>query len=200
MARRKLHDPYFHRAKAEGYAARSAYKLQQIQESKRLLRPGMRILDLGCSPGSWLQVASDIVGSQGRVVGLDLKPVKLALPPTVSTFEGDIFETPAATLTDAAGGLFHAVLSDMAPNTIGHGDAERSDEICRCVLDLLPKLLMPTGALVMKVLEGTPFPALLKDTRRMFSIVKPLKPKASRDVSSEIFIIAQGYRPAPSHS
>ena len=193
MARRQIHDTYFHRAKAEGYAARSAYKLQQIQESKRLLRQGMRILDLGCAPGSWLQVAADIVGPSGRVVGLDLKPVKLALPPQVTTIEGDIFDTPSRVLADAAGGRFHAILSDMAPNTSGHGDAERSDELCRRILELLPDLLAPTGALVMKVLEGAPFPNLLKDTRTLFTKVKPLKPKASRDVSTEIFIIAQGY-------
>lgn len=197
MARRQLHDPYFRRAKAEGYAARSAYKLQEIQDSKRLLRPGLRVLDLGCCPGSWLQVASAIVGPKGRVIGLDLNPVKLALPPTVTTLEGDIFQTPAGTLTDAAGGLFHVVLSDMAPATIGHGDAERSDELCRRILDLLPDLLAPTGSLVMKVLEGGPFPQLLRDTRRLFTTVKPLKPKASRDVSTEIFIIAQGYAPPP---
>jgi 23S rRNA (uridine2552-2'-O)-methyltransferase len=193
MARRQIHDAYFHRAKAEGYAARSAYKLQQIQESKRLLRPGMRILDLGCAPGSWLQVAAEILGPQGRLIGLDLKPVKLALPPTVTTFEGDVFATPPEALTGPAGGLFHAVLSDMAPNTSGHGDAERSDDLCRRILALLPDLLMPTGTLVMKVLEGAPFPQLLKDTRAIFSAVKAFKPKASRDVSSEIFVIGQGY-------
>ncbi len=193
MARRQIHDSYFRRAKTEGYAARSAYKLQQIQESKRLLRPGMRILDLGCAPGSWLQVAAEIVGPQGRVIGLDLKPVKLALPPIVTTLEGDIFDTDSRVLTGAAGGLFHAVLSDMAPNTSGHGDAERSDELCRRILDLLPELLAPTGHLVMKVLEGGPFPQLLKDTKARFTNVKPLKPKASRDVSTEIFIIAQGF-------
>jgi 23S rRNA (uridine2552-2'-O)-methyltransferase len=153
----------------------------------------MRILDLGCAPGSWLQVAADLVGPQGRVVGLDLKPVKLALPPTVTTFEGDIFATPPEALTGPAGGLFHAVLSDMAPNTSGHGDAERSDELCRRILDLLPDLLMPTGSLVMKVLEGSPFPQLLKDSRAIFSAVKAYKPKASRDVSAEIFVIGQGY-------
>lgn len=193
MARRQIHDTYFHQAKAEGYAARSAYKLQQIQDAKRLLRPGMRVLDLGCSPGSWLQVASEIVGPKGRVIGLDLKPVKLALPAWVTTLEGDFFRTDPRTLTEPGGGLFHVVLSDMAPNTIGHGDAERSDELCRRILEVLPGLLMPTGSLAMKVLEGGPFPQLLRDVKRMFAQAKPYKPKASRDVSVEIFVIASGY-------
>lgn len=193
MARRQIHDTYFHQAKAEGYAARSAYKLQQIQDAKRLLRPGMRVLDLGCSPGSWLQVASEIVGPNGRVVGLDLKPVKLALPKWVTTLEGDIFRTDPRTLTEPAGGLFDVVLSDMAPNTIGHGDAERSDELCRRILEVLPGLLKPTGSLAMKVLEGGPFPQLLRDVKGMFAQAKPYKPKASRDVSVEIFVIASGY-------
>jgi len=193
MARRQIQDTYFHKAKAEGYAARSAYKLLQLQESKRLVRPGMRILDLGCAPGSWLQVAAELVGPKGRVIGLDLEPVKLALPPTVTTFEGDVFTTDPAMLTTSAGGLFQLVLSDMAPNTSGHGDAERSDELCRRILAVLPNLMAPSGDLVMKVLEGGPFPHLLKDTRTLFTTAKPFKPKASRDISTEIYIFAQGY-------
>jgi len=196
MARRQIQDTYFHKAKAEGYAARSAYKLLQINESKRLIRPGMRILDLGCAPGSWMQVAAELTGPKGRVVGLDLKPVKLALPPSVTAFEGDVFTFDPTALTAPAGGLFHVVLSDMAPNTSGHGDAERSDELCRRILDLLPELLAPTGTLIMKVLEGGPFPQLLKDVRARFASAKPHKPKASRDVSTEIYVIATGYTPA----
>ena len=195
MARRQIQDTYFHKAKAEGYAARSAYKLLQINESKRLIRQGMRVLDLGCAPGSWLQVTAGIVGPKGRVIGLDLKPVKLALPPHVTTLEGDICTFDPNLLTGPAGGLFHIVLSDMAPNTSGHGDAERSDELSRRILELLPNLLAPTGTLIVKVLEGAPFPALLRDIKQQFAQAKPFKPKASRDVSTEIYVIATGYTP-----
>jgi 23S rRNA (uridine2552-2'-O)-methyltransferase len=113
----------------------------------------------------------------------------------VTTLEGDICTFDPALLTGPAGGLFHLVLSDMAPNTSGHGDAERSDELSRRILELLPSLLAPTGTLVIKVLEGAPFPALLKDIKGMFAGAKPFKPKASRDISTEIYVIAQGYTP-----
>src|SRR5438046_1332825 len=112
MARRQLHDQYFKKAKAEGYLARSAYKLQEINERKRLLRPGSRVLDLGCPPGAWLQVASEIVGPGGRIVGIDLQEVRHAIGPKVTTIVGDIYKTAPATLTEAGGGPFDAVLSD----------------------------------------------------------------------------------------
>ncbi|HEX8875664.1 MAG TPA: RlmE family RNA methyltransferase [Phycisphaerales bacterium] len=199
--RRILHDEFFKKAKAEGYLARSAYKLKEIQERHRILRSGMKVVDLGCAPGSWLQVASEIVGSKGIVIGIDLQEVRPNIAPNVHTIVGDIFKTDAATLlppTDAAAPpRFDAVISDMAPNTTGHGDDALSVRLCRRVLELLPALLAPGGACVMKVLEGGGYPGLLKDCERLFNKAKGLKPKASRDLSREIFIVAEGYR-APS--
>ena len=158
MSRRTLHDEYFRRAKADGYAARSAYKLIQIQESKRLMKRGDRVLDLGCAPGAWLQVAARVVGTSGSVVGLDLKPVSVSAGPNVVALVGDAFEIEPSALTEPAGGAFDCVVSDMAPNTTGHGDSERSVELCRRVLELLPGLLKPTGSLAMKVFEGRAVP------------------------------------------
>ena len=197
MAQRKLHDEFFKRAKAEGYLARSAYKLKEINERKRLFGRGARVLDLGCAPGAWLQVASKIVGQGGRsaVVGIDLKEVRETIAPNVRTVVGDIYKTPAEELTGLGGGLFDAVLSDMAPDTTGHGDHFLSVRLCRRVLAMLPGLLKPGGNLAMKVFEGEEYPELLREAGRLFREAKGFKPKASRDVSSEMYIVAHGYRP-----
>lgn len=208
--RRELHDAYFRKAKAEGYVARSAYKLRQINDRKRLIRPGDRVLDLGCAPGSWLQVASEIVGPAGVVAGLDLKPISPppgGMPHNVRAAEGDIFAASATDLL-AIGGIgtdgdahegYDVVLSDMAPNTAGGGggsaDHFRSVELCRRILALLPGILRPGGNLAMKVFEGEAYPALLRETAAFFAEAKGFKPDASRDVSREIYIVAKGYRP-----
>lgn len=193
---RELHDEFFKRAKAEGYAARSAYKLIEINAKKRLLGSGDRVLDLGCAPGSWLQVASKIVGDRGLVMGIDLQETAIALPPNVRTLVGDIFATPAEMfLSPLGGGMYQCVLSDMAPNTSGHGDDFLSARLCRRVLELLPAVLAPGGNLCMKVLEGTDFPELLKETARLFGSSGATKPRASRDVSREMFITGHGFTP-----
>lgn len=200
MARRVLHDQYFKKAKAEGYLARSAYKLAEIQERKRLIRPGggARVLDLGCAPGAWLQVASQIVGPKGRVVGIDLSATDHSFAANVTTLVGDIYKADARVLLEA-GGLtggdrFDVVLSDMAPNTTGAGDDFLSVRLCRRVLDLLPAILRTGGNLVMKVFEGEEYPALVKETAAHFVEARGFKPKASREVSREMYIVAMGYR------
>jgi 23S rRNA (uridine2552-2'-O)-methyltransferase len=203
MAQRKLHDEFFKKAKAEGYLARSAYKLQEINERKKLFGRGARVLDLGCAPGAWLQIAAEVVGPRGAVVGIDLKEVRESIAPNVRTIVGDIYKTPAAQLTELGGGLFDAVVSDMAPDTTGHGDHFLSVRLCRRVLELLPGLLKPGGNFTMKVFEGEEYPELLRETGRLFREAKGFKPKASRDVSREMYIVAHGYRgdgakPAPS--
>jgi 23S rRNA (uridine2552-2'-O)-methyltransferase len=194
MARRVLHDQFFKKAKAEGYLARSAYKLQEINERKRLFGHGARVLDLGCAPGAWLQIAAEMAGPRGVVVGIDLKEVRDRIGPNVTAIQGDVYKTDPAALLTPAGGMFDAVLSDMAPDTTGHGDHFLSVRLCRRVLDLLPALLKPGGNLTMKVFEGEEYPALLRETAAMFDTAKGFKPKASRDVSSEMYIVAHGYK------
>lgn len=195
---RELHDEFFKRAKADGYAARSAYKLIEINQKRRLMGIGDKVLDLGCAPGSWLQVASRIVGPTGLVLGIDLQPVTIDPLPNVRTAIGDIFESPPEMFLEAAGGSkFQCVLSDMAPNTSGHGDDYLSIRLCRRVLDLLPALLAPGGSMCVKVLEGAEFPELLKECKKLFASSGATKPRASRDVSREIFLAAQGYIPNP---
>lgn len=213
---RKLHDRFFKQAKAEGYAARSAYKLKEIVQRRQLIRRGDRVVDLGCAPGSWTQVAAEIVGPAGCVIGIDLKPVEIPLPPHARTMVADAFTVspdelaalePASPAPPGAPSShlgarapFDVILSDMAPNTEGgaggSADHFRSVELCRRVLDLAERLLRPGGHLTMKVFEGEAYPELLRDTVRLFEECKGLKPEASRDVSREMFIVAKGYRGA----
>lgn len=193
MAQRKLHDRFFLQAKADGYLARSAYKLKEIQERRRLIRPGHRVLDCGCAPGSWLQVGAELVGPGGVVVGVDLKPVEHPMPRQVVTIVGDLGAARAEDLVREAGGRFDVVLSDMAPNTSGHGDDLISARLCRGVLALLPGVLRPGGALAMKIFEGAEYQGVLRETGAMFTTARGFKPKACRDVSRELYIIAEGF-------
>ena len=197
MARRVLHDKYFKQAKIDGYAARSAYKLLGINNRFELIARGDRVLDLGCSPGSWCQVASECVGKDGSVVGIDLNPVGTDLPENCRTIVGDAFGTDTDELLDGAD-LFDVVISDMAPKTSGVGDDLVSAHLCRDVLALLPRVLKPGGNLVMKIFEGAEYADVLGETSRVFRKSKGHKPRATREVSREMFIVAAGFRPRTS--
>jgi 23S rRNA (uridine2552-2'-O)-methyltransferase len=195
---RELHDEYFKRAKAEGFVARSAYKLMEIDDKKRLLPWGGAVLDLGCAPGSWLQVACERVGEGGRVVGIDLQEVTIERRENLVTLVGDIFKTPTEAFLEHAGGgrrRFQTVLSDMAPNTSGHGDDLLSARLCRRVLELLPGLLAQGGSMCMKIFEGSECPDVIRETRAMFAAAGVTKPRASRDVSRETYIYGKGFSP-----
>lgn len=205
---RTLHDEYFKRAKADGYVARSVYKLEEIQEKYRVLRAKDRVVDLGCAPGSWLQLLGKNLDPRrgGAAVGIDLTPVTAPLPEHVRTIVGDIYKTDASVLLAEVGfstgevergAKFDVVLSDMAPSTSGHGDDFLSARLCERVLDLCPALLRPGGNLLMKILEGEPTPDVIRRAKGMFEEAGTTKPRASRDVSREMFIWGKGYRPAP---
>lgn len=196
---REIHDHYFHKAKAEGYLARSAYKLIEIDDRRKIFKRGDRVLDCGCAPGSWLQVAAERVGPKGIVVGIDLQPVTHRFDtPVIITITGDLTETPAATLLAATGDpirKFDVVLSDMAPNTSGDpdGDHHRSVRLAQAVLARCPDLLRPGGNLAIKVFEGEVFRELVAETRGQFDMTKAFKPKACRSESRETYILATGY-------
>ncbi len=205
---RTLHDEYFKRAKAEGYVARSVYKLEEIQEKRRLLRATDRVVDLGCAPGSWLQLLGKNLDPRrgGAAVGIDLTPITTPLPEHVTALVGDIYKTDAAVLLKAAGftdpeiargARFDVVLSDMAPSTSGHGDDFLSARLCDRILDLCPTLLRPGGNLIMKILEGEPTPDVIRRAKGMFAEAGTTKPKASRDISKEMFIWGRGYGVTP---
>lgn len=204
---RELHDHFFRRAKREGYLSRAAYKLMEIDERRKVLRSGNRVLDCGAAPGSWLQVASKLVGRTGYVVGIDLQPIahSFAHPHAadVKTIIADLQEIAADELlallpafNDAQRPRFDVILSDMAPSTTGDRtiDHHHSVRLCNAVLDRCPDLLIEGGHVVLKVLEGEAYPELRERARRMFDAVKGFKPQASRKISTEIYLIGKDYR------
>lgn len=189
---RRVQDTYFRRAKAEGYLARSAYKLIEIDEKFHILGGARRVIDLGCAPGSWLQVTAQRTDPGAQIVGIDLKPVEMGMPNGVKTMLGDVTRLNLDALPIAP--PFDVVLSDMAPNTSGSGDDLVSASLCRDVLAIVPTLLRPGGSLAMKILEGGETPGVVQEARAIFASAKLFKPQSSRDVSRETFIVAQGLR------
>lgn len=191
-SKNKWSDHYTLRARKENYAARSVYKLAEIQKKHRLITPGKAVLDLGCAPGSWLQFAAEQTGPRGRVVGIDLKPVKIALPAHVQIITGDIYELgPEA---GQALGSFDVVLSDMAPATTGHkfSDAVRSFDLCRAALATAEQVLKPGGHFVCKIFQGEDFKPFCDQVKDKFNRMQIFKPQSSRKASREIFIIGLG--------
>jgi len=183
-------DTYFQKAKEAGYRARSAFKLLQIQEKFHILRRGQRVLDLGAAPGSWSQVAGQIVGSSGRVVAVDLQAIDPL--PGVETIQGDMTAADVqAQMLEAAGGTVHVVLSDAAPNSTGIRlrDHVLSVELVRAALAVAQQALQPGGHLVAKVFEGEDLPQLIVDLRQVFEKVKPHYPAATRREGREVFLV-----------
>ncbi len=181
------------KAKAENYPARSVYKLMEIQKRFRVIKKGGRVLDLGCSPGSWLIYAAKTAGASGRAVGIDLKPVETNLPDNAVAHTGDIFEMEP-TLGEAVGNGYDSVLSDMAPATTGRKDVDsaRSFDLCEAALRVACDLLAPGGNFVCKIFQGAEFKQFEKDVKSRFAQHKIFKPESCRKQSKEIYIIGIG--------
>jgi 23S rRNA (uridine2552-2'-O)-methyltransferase len=200
MSRPKLndraarHDPAYLKAKRENYAARAIYKLEEIDRQFKLLRPGARVLDLGCWPGSWMQFAAQRVGDAGVVYGIDLRPVTLAFPANVQHDVADVFSWSPASLGPEV--RFDVVLSDMAPHTTGdrHSDQFRSEALAERALELARQSLRPGGHLVAKVFQGGRFPELLKQWREAFQESKPFHARNTRASSSEQYLVGRGLK------
>jgi 23S rRNA (uridine2552-2'-O)-methyltransferase len=190
MGRKREQDHFGRKAKAEGRPARSVYKLEEIDQRWRLLRPGDHVLDLGCAPGSWMQYTAEKVGSRGSVVGYDLKPIGITLPPHAEARVGDAFTIPEA----AVAGPMDVVLSDMAPSTMGDHktDAIRSAGLAERALDMALLHLKRGGHVVVKVLEGGDVPQLIQRMRKEYGKVELLRPQATRRESTEIFLVGLG--------
>jgi 23S rRNA (uridine2552-2'-O)-methyltransferase len=184
------HDFYFQRARKERFVARSVYKLLEMDERFKLFRPGQRVLDLGCRPGSWLQYAAKQTGGSGTLVGLDREGIALDLP-RCRIVIGDVFEITPETLRGELSG-FDLVLSDMGPDTTGvrHVDQSRSEGLFERALDLAEQLVVPGGHFVGKLFQGPDFPRLLKRCRVAFSEAKSVKPAGSRKDSIEQYVVA----------
>ncbi|MEM7229307.1 MAG: RlmE family RNA methyltransferase [Planctomycetota bacterium] len=196
---RELHDHYFKQAKRDGYLSRAAYKLIEIDDKRGMLKRGMTVLDAGAAPGSWLQVISDRVGPKGTVIGVDLKAIQHQFRhDNVRTFEMDMRAMDVDVILEAIrpAQRFDAIMSDMAPNTTGDRivDHHGSIRLCEALLDLAPTWLKVGGPLVMKVFEGEAYPTLMSRVQASFDRVRGAKPKASRSISNEMYIVATGYR------
>ena len=199
-----VNDPYVKLAQKDGYRARAAYKLKEINETLNLIRPGMVVVDLGSAPGAWSQYTRRCMAPQGAAVGeLDGTVVALDILPMASVegvhfIQGDFREPEVATqLIDyLAGRSVDTVISDMAPNLSGieSADAARMTHLVELAVEFAVDHLSPQGALVVKVFHGSGYSQLVKLFKETFLVVKPIKPKASRSNSSENFIVGIGLK------
>ena len=201
-----LNDPYVKQAQKDGYRARAAYKLKEIDETLGLIKPGMRVVDLGSTPGAWSQYLRRRLSPGGAAVGaLDGVIVALDILPMepiegVQFLQGDFREDAVlAQLSEVVGGRpVDVVVSDMAPNLSGieSSDAARISHLVELAVDFAQAHLKPGGALVVKLFHGSGYSQLVKLFKERFKVVKPIKPKASRDKSSETFLVGIGLKNA----
>lgn len=189
-------DPRTRQAKAAGYAARSVFKLQEIDRRLHLLAAGQRVLDLGAAPGSWSQYAAERVGARGRVLAVDLQPIEQKLGDTVEIVQGDALSLENDVLGRHA--PYDVVLSDMAPSTSGSKvrDQARSFELLMRALDVAAALCRPGGSFVGKVFMGPDFPEAKRAVAVHFASVKTIRPEGTRRESSELFLVGLGRKPA----
>ena len=190
-------DHYSERAKKERYPARSVYKLKEAQKKYGLIRKGDRVLDLGCSPGSWLLYAAELIGNRGEVLGIDQNAVTISLPARVKTFTADILTIDGPWIENATlRNHFNVVLSDMAPATTGNKavDSARSYRLCEAALNIAQMVLVPGGSFFCKIFQGDEFKRFSDSVRSRFKGHKIFKPQSSRKQSKEIFILGMGFR------
>lgn len=197
-----INDPYVKLAQKEGYRARAAYKLKEIDESEKLIKPGQVIVDLGCTPGSWAQytrrklAGADGGGIHGTIIGLDMLPMDPIAD--VQYIQGDFREEEVLVQLEQVlqGRMADLVLSDMAPNLSGipTADAARMENLIDLAIEFSQNHLKPGGALLVKCFKDMGFTQILEKFRTEFKTVKQVKPKASRDKSSEIFLLGRGLK------
>jgi 23S rRNA (uridine2552-2'-O)-methyltransferase len=194
--RRHVTDSYVRQARAAGYRSRAAYKLLEIDQKDRILRPGSKVLDLGAAPGGWSQVAARKVGPGGRVVAIDM--LEIAPISGVAVLRGDVREAQVrAAAREALGAAGDLVLSDLSPNLSGIPgvDQARAAELAGLAVELACEVLKPTGALLVKVFQGEAFDGVLSLAKRAFETVAVRKPGASRGESRETYLLARGPKP-----
>lgn len=196
-----VNDPYVKRATAEGMRSRAAYKLLQIHEKDKLIKPGMLVVDLGATPGGWSQVAARIVAPAGRVIAIDL--LEMTGLAGVTFIQGDFAADAglAALERELAGAKADLVLSDMAPNITGIAPADQARQIglTEMGLDFAAKHLKPQGNFLVKVFQGEGFDGFVKAMRGVFVQVQTRKPDASRKGSREVYLLGRGLKAAASN-
>jgi 23S rRNA (uridine2552-2'-O)-methyltransferase len=188
-------DHYHRKAKEEGFLARSAYKLQEIHKKFKILKSGSKVLDLGCAPGAWVQVALPLVGDRGCVVGVDIEKIEATTlsHPQFRFIHGDAFKLTREEIPEAP---FDVVLSDMAPKTSGVKvrDQALSADLCLRALTVARESLRPGGSLVVKLFEGEDAESVRNEIGSSFEQLKLFRPDSTRAASSEIYLIATGKR------
>jgi 23S rRNA (uridine2552-2'-O)-methyltransferase len=193
---RHVNDPWVKQAQKDGYRSRSAYKLIELNEKDRLIRPGLRVLDLGSAPGGWSQVAGKLVGAKGRVLATDILPMEPL--PNVDFLQGDFTdEMIVARIFEWLNGVrFDLVISDIAPNISGidSADQARSMYFLELALDTVRQALKPHGSFVAKMFQGEGSDAYLRELRKAFAKVSIRKPAASRPKSREVYVVARDLR------
>ena len=194
--KRHVNDPYVKQAQKDGYRSRASYKLLEVQEKYKLIRPGMSVVDLGAAPGGWSQVTSRLIGGEGRLIASDI--LEMDSIPDVTFIQGDFTEDKVlAQILEAVGNSqVDLVISDMAPNMSGtpEVDMPKAMFLCELALDLAERILKPGGNFVIKIFQGEGFDVYLKDTRRKFDKIQMIKPASSRGSSREQYMLAWGYR------
>jgi 23S rRNA (uridine2552-2'-O)-methyltransferase len=194
--RRHVNDPYVKKAQLEGYRSRSAYKLIELNEKDRLIKPNMFLLDLGSAPGGWSQVASKLIGRNGRVLATDVLPMDPIK--NVDFVQGDFTdEAVVAQLMEKLGGeKFDLIISDIAPNITGIDSADQASSMyfLELALDTVRKTLKPGSNFVAKMFQGSGSDQYMKELRTSFEKVLTRKPGASRAESREVFIVAKGFK------
>ncbi len=194
--RQHLSDPFVKAAKAQGYRSRAAFKLMEIDDHDKLIRPGMRIVDLGATPGSWAQVLAERAGPRGTVIALDLLPMDSLAG--VNFILGDFREDSVLRALEAAlgGAPVDLVVSDMAPNLSGvaASDQARCQHVCELALEFSREHLKTGGAMLIKAFQGSGYPEFMSDMRKAFGSVSSRKPDASRDRSAEMYLLGRGKR------
>ncbi len=198
MPRPGIPDPYRLKAKTQGFVSRAVFKLQAIDAKHRLFKAGQRVLDLGCSPGSWLQYIGAQIGPEGMVVGVDLQPLEIEATPPLYFLFGDISSLDFDALRSISPD-FDAVVSDLAPKTTGirEVDQERSVELARQALACAQKLLKPGGHFLVKVFAGPETESLVSHLRQIFIQVHRIKPAGSRPASPEMYLLGLQKRTGP---
>lgn len=200
---RHINDPFVKMSRAQGYRARSAFKLLEIDEKEKIFHPGMTVVDLGAAPGSWSQIARKRLANPdgtfcGRVIAMDILPMEPI--EGVDFLQGDFREQEVADALDALleGGKADVVISDMAPNLSGVAmvDAGASLLLNELALEFAEKNLNPEGVFVTKVFQGSGYSQFVESCKRVFKTVKQRKPEASRDTSPEMYVVGRGLKPA----
>ena len=188
-------DYYRRAARKEGFRSRAAYKLLEINNSYHIIRKGMHVVDLGCAPGGWLQVASKMVGHNGMVMGIDIRPIETL--PNVRFLQGDLSDNLLAEkILDAMGRKVNVLLSDVAPNVSGiwQLDHVRQISLTQNAVSIAERILARNGSAVLKAFEGEMLNELRDELKKKFDKVHIYKPKSSRKASSEMYLVCLGYK------